>query len=70
MSEFKLRIYTQEEYESDMRKLLDEKGLHDAVEIYCDKIDEVAGCLSYISHRDIQEFLCDILFLIQLDKKR
>ena len=68
MSEFTLREYTQEEYEADMKKLLKEKGLHDAVEKYCDDINSYASALSYIGHRGIQEFLCDILFLIDLDK--
>ena len=62
--------YTEEQYQSDMQKLLAEKGLHDAVEIYCDKINEVAGVLTYVSHRDIQEFLCDILYLIDLEKEQ
>ena len=68
MSQFDLREYTQEEYTTDMQKLLVEKGLRDAVKEYCDKIDEIASGLSYVPHRNIQEFLCDILFLIELDK--
>lgn len=68
MSQFDLREYTQEEYTADMQKLLAEKGLRDAVKKYCDKIDDIASGLSYVPHRDIQEFLCDILFLIELDK--
>ena len=65
MSEFNLKEYTQEEYEADMKKLLAEKGLYDAVKVYCDKINDVASNLSYVEHRDIQEFLCDILYLIE-----
>ena len=65
MSEFNLREYTQEEYEADMKKLLAEKGLYDAVKVYCDKINDVASNLSYVEYRDIQEFLCDILYLIE-----
>lgn len=67
---FNLVEYTEEEYKADMQKLLAEKGLHDAVEVYCDKIDEVAGVLSYVPHRTIQEFLCDILYLIDLEKEQ
>ena len=37
MSEFTLREYPQEEYEADMKKLLKEKGLHDAVDHFADK---------------------------------
>ena len=48
MDNYTLREYTNEEYEADMRKLIAEKGLHDAVKEYTDKImEEVAG-LSYI----------------------
>ena len=61
-----LREYTKDEYKADMQKLLEEKGLYNAVKIYCDKIDEVASDFGYISHRDIQEFLCDILYLIEI----
>ena len=61
-----LREYTKEEYKADMKKLLEEKGLYEAVKVYCDKIDEVAGNWGYVDHRDIQEFLCDILYLIEL----
>ncbi len=67
---FNLVEYTEEEYKADMQKLLAEKGLHDAVEVYCDKINEVAGVLSYLPHRDIQEFLSDILYLIDLYKEQ
>ena len=66
MAEFNLREYTQDEYKADMQKLLEEKGLYDAVKIYCDKINEVASSFGYISHMDIQEFLCDILYLIEI----
>ena len=68
MSEFTLREYTKEEYKADMQKLLEEKGLHDAVEKYCDKVNSITSILGYIHHRDVQECLCDILYLIELDK--
>ena len=68
MCKFTLREYTQEEYEADMDKLLKEKGLYGAVKVYCDKINEVAEGLSYVPHRDIQEFLCNILYLIEQEK--
>ena len=64
-----LREYKQSQYKSDMKKLLDEKGLHDAVEKYCDDINEIASALSYLPHREIQECLCDILYLIRLKEK-
>ena len=68
MKKVEIKEYTPEQYRADMQKLLEEKGLKGAVEVYCDKIDEIERCLSYISHREIQEYLCDILFLIELDK--
>lgn len=68
MSEFTLREYTQEEYEADMKKLLKEKGLHDAVDHFADRINSLASVLNYVAHREVQECLCDILFLIDLDK--
>ena len=68
MSEFTLREYPQEEYETDMKKLLKEKGLHDAVEHFADRINSLASVLNYVAHREVQECLCDILFLIDLDK--
>ena len=65
MAEFTLREYTQEEYEADMKKLLVEKGLYKAVKSFCDEINSLSGNLDYRTHRDIQENLCDILFLIE-----
>lgn len=69
MSEFTLREYPQEEYEADMKKLLKEKGLHDAVEHFADRINSLASVLNYGAHREVQECLCDILFLIDLVKE-
>ena len=60
---------TIKEYKVDMQKLLVEKGLYGAVKEYCDKIDDVTRCLSYDSHRDIQEYLCDILNLVEFSEK-
>lgn len=68
MSEFTLREYPQEEYEADMKKLLKEKGLHDAVDHIADRINSLASVMNYVAHREVQECLCDILFLIDLDK--
>lgn len=68
MSEFNLVEYTQEEYEADMKKLLAEKGLHDAVESKCDRINSISSVLGYVAHREIQELMCDILYLIELEQ--
>ena len=66
MNEFTLKEYTHEEYKADMQKLLKEKGLYKAVEDKCDKINSLSSVLSYLPHREIQELMCDILFLIEL----
>lgn len=60
-----LREYPQEEYEADMKTLLAEKGLSGAVKICTDKINEEVAGTSYVTHRTVQEYLCDILFLAQ-----
>lgn len=66
MYEFKLKEYTQEEYESDMKNLIKEKGLKGAVEEYLDKIvDETSG-LPYIPNMSIKEWACDILNILDL----
>ena len=68
---FDLKEYTIGEYKADMQKLLSEKGLRDAVKVYIDKIDEeveISG-VGYVMHRTVQEYLCDILYLIELSEK-
>ena len=40
--EYTLREYTDKEYRADLKKLLEEKGLHDAVKDYCDKMMSLA----------------------------
>lgn len=67
--EFTLKEYSQKEYKADMQRLLAEKGLHDAVEHFADRINSLASVLNYGAHREVQECLCDILFLIDLDKE-
>lgn len=67
----KLKEYTQEEYESDMMKLLKEKGLSKAVKKYADKIDKECRYMGvpYLIHRNVQESLSNILFLLDLYEK-
>lgn len=72
-TEQKVRIidinnFTLEEYASDMKKLLKEKGLHNAVEGICDRTNTVSSVLRYPAHREIQELMCDILYLIELSE--
>lgn len=65
MSDYTLKLYTREEYQTDMQKLLNDKGLYDAVKQYCDEIDEYASALSYTGHRGVQECLENILYLVE-----
>ena len=66
MNDFTLREYTQEEYDADMKKLLSKLGLHSAVENICDEINDITSVLGYVGHRTVQEYLCDILYIIDL----
>ena len=68
MNEYTVKEYTQKEYKADMQKLLEEKGLYKAVEDKCDRINSLASALSYLPHREIQELMCDIMFLIELEQ--
>lgn len=65
-----LKEYPQEEYEQDMKTLLTENGLYGAVKIYANKINEEVADSGYITHRAVQEYLCDILFLVQEAERR
>lgn len=62
-SEYILTEYTQEEYEEDMRLLLQDKGLSGAVVVFTDKINDETIGLGYVTRRSIQEWLADILWL-------
>lgn len=66
-----IKEYTQEEYESDMMKLLEEKGLSKAVKKYADKIDKECRYFGvpYLTQRAVQEYLCDIMFLCEKYEK-
>lgn len=66
-----LEKYTQEEYESDMMKLLKEKGLSKAVRKHADKIDQECRYMGvpYLTYSAVQEYLCDILFLCEKYEK-
>lgn len=66
MTEFTIKEYLPDKYKADMRTLLHEKGLHDAVKEYCDKIAEDATGLGYIRYSSVTEWLCDILYLVKL----
>ena len=66
MTEFTIKEYPPDKYKADMRTLLHEKGLHDAVKDYCDMIAEEAVGLGYIGYSSVTEWLCDILYLVRL----
>ena len=65
-----IKEYTQDMYKKDMEKLLEEKGLCGAITHICDKINSIASILDYTNHRDIQELMCDIMYLTQLYEER
>lgn len=69
--EYTLREYTKEERESDMRKELETTSLYNAVKHRCDLIDDecIVHQLGYIPHRVIQELMCEILDLIELNNQ-
>lgn len=71
MADYVLKEYTQEEREADMYKELAETSLYNCVKLRCDLIDDecVSQQMGYISHRCIQEFMCEILDLIELSDK-
>lgn len=70
MKEYTLREYTKEEREADMRKELAETSLYNCVKLRCDLIDDECRNqqMKYIPHRTIQEFMCEILELIEMCK--
>lgn len=64
-----LREYTQDEYTAELKMLLADKGLYEAVKVYADEIaDEVRGD-GYIKFSTVTEWLVAILDLIKLDKE-
>lgn len=64
-----LREYTEAEYKADLQKELDNGGLYEAIKKRCDEINDVCGCLRYVSHRYVQELLVEILYLVEEDQK-
>lgn len=70
--EYILREYTQEEQEADMLKELEATSLYNAVKQRCDLINDecVNQQMGYVSHRCIQEWMCEILDLIELKENK
>lgn len=69
--EITLREYTPEEYKADMRKELEITSLYNSVKQRCDLINDecINQQMGYIPHRCIQEWMCEILDLIELSGK-
>ena len=63
-----IRQFTQDEYKADLRKELENGGLYKAIEKRCDEINDVCGCMRYVSHRYVQELLVEILDLLEEDE--
>lgn len=70
MKEFEIREYPEDEYKADMRKLIADKGLKQAVKKYLDMIVEETADLPYIPNMSIKEWACDILTLCELEEER
>lgn len=66
MSYFELREYTEEEYQTDLRKELTEGCLLKAVHKRCDEINYLSSDLRYALYRSIQEQLVEIEDLVKL----
>ena len=66
MKEFTIGLISPEEYTSNLRKELETDGLYKAVEKRCDEINEECRGMGYVQHRTIQEWLGEILDLINL----
>ena len=66
--EYTLREYTKEEQEADLRKELETTSLYNSVKQRCDLINDecVNQQMGYVPHRCIQEWMCEILDLIEL----
>lgn len=63
-----MELESREEYEARMKEFLEEKGLYAAVDHICDKINSLASLMRYVHHREVQECLCDILYLCELSQ--
>lgn len=61
-----IRIYTREQYKSDLREELESKGLYKSIEQRMDEISEAAYDLGYPGHRFVQEQLVEILDLVKM----
>lgn len=68
MPEINFRKYKQKEYRESLEKLLADKGLHDAVRFFCDKINDDVSSSGYIVHMSVIEHMNDILHLIELSE--
>lgn len=70
MSDFKLVKMTQEEIDRELDEEITMHGLKGAVRKRCDIINGLTGDTGYLCHREIQEYLNDILRLIELYGER
>jgi hypothetical protein len=70
MPEIKFKRYKQEEYKENMRRLLADKGLYDAVKYFCDKINDDVSDTGYLVHMSVLEYMNNILYLIELNENK
>lgn len=70
MNDFKLVSMTQDEIDKELDEEITMHGLRGSVCRRCNNINELASDTGYLCHREIQEYLNEILRLIELYGKR
>lgn len=65
MHEYKLKIVTPEEYQKSLQDEITLHGLRGSIQKRLDEIDETTACLSYLKHREIQEWCNEIVDLLK-----
>ena len=64
-----MRVLTDEEYRSNLRREIEQDGLRKAVEKRCDDIVEECSSMPYLPHMTVAEWLDEILDLIDESEK-
>ena len=64
-----IRILTDEEYRSNLKKEIEQDGLRKAVEKRCNDIFEECSSMPYIPHMTVSEWLNEILDLVDESEK-
>ena len=64
-----IRVLTNEEYRSNLRKEIKEDGLRKAIEKRCDDIFAECASMAYLPHMTVAEWLNEILDLVDESQK-